>query len=88
MRGSSPAGIKWVVDHGAGVVNRPDSYGTLAGTSRAAPQGAGAVASLLGGGYTPLAAIDRLLRTADPVGCPTASPTRRGRINLAEATAE
>ena len=68
------------------VKGQANSYGALAGTSMAAPQVAGAIALLLGEGYTPLDAIDRLLRTADPVGCPTASPTCRGRINLDKAT--
>ena len=69
------------------IKNKPNSYGSLAGTSMAAPHVAGAVAVLISQGYTPLEAIDRLLRTADPVGCPTASPTCRGRINLEKATA-
>jgi hypothetical protein len=39
-------------------------------------------------GYTPLEAINRLLRTTEPVGCPTASPTCQGRIDLDKATGE
>ena len=67
------------------IKDMPNSYGALAGTSMAAPHVAGAIALLLHQGHTPLGAIDQLLRTADPVGCPTASPTCRGRINVDKA---
>ncbi len=69
------------------VAGQANAYDSLAGTSMSAPQVAGAIALLLRQGSTPLEAIDRLLRSADPVGCPTASPTCRGRINLDTATA-
>lgn len=68
------------------IQGKANSYGSLAGTSMAAPQVAGAIALLLGEGYTPVGAIDRLLQTADPVGCGTASPTCHGRINIDRAT--
>ena len=64
-----------------------NAYESLAGTSMAAPQVSGVLALLLSLGYTPLDAIDRLLRTAEPLGCATASPTCRGRINIDKATA-
>jgi thermitase len=68
------------------IQGKANSYGSLAGTSMAAPQVAGAIALLLAEGYSPLGAIDRLLQTADPVGCGTASPTCHGRINIDKAT--
>ena len=70
------------------IKDKPNSYGSLAGTSMAAPQVTGALALLLTQRYTPLEAIDRLLRTTEPVGCPTTSPTCQGRIDLDEATGE
>ena len=70
------------------IQGKTNSYGSLAGTSMAAPQVAGAIALLLGEGYTPQGAVERLLTTADPVGCGSASPTCHGRINLDHATAK
>ncbi|MGH9042934.1 MAG: S8 family serine peptidase [Acidimicrobiia bacterium] len=68
------------------VKDKSNSYESLAGTSMAAPQVTGAVALLLSEGFTPLEAVQRLLQTADPVGCGSGSPTCRGRINVDRAT--
>lgn len=60
---------------------KSNQYRALAGTSMATPHVAGAVALLLGKGYTPQTAVARLLETADPqvsCGC-------RGRVDLARA---
>jgi hypothetical protein len=54
----------------------------------AAPHVAGAVALLLAQGLSPLAAVDRLLATADKnVSCGESSPTCHGRLDVAAATA-
>jgi len=68
------------------IKDKTNSYASLAGTSMAAPQVTGAVALLLGEGYAPRGAVERLLQTADPVGCASASPTCHGRINVDRAT--
>jgi subtilisin family serine protease len=99
---TSTGGAKWAVvaPGGAGdgkkandvlstlwIKGKPNSYGSLAGTSMAAPQVSGAIALLLAQGHTPEGAIQQLLGTADPVGCGSASRTCHGRINLDKATA-
>jgi subtilisin family serine protease len=54
----------------------------------AAPHVTGAVALLLAQGLSPQAAVQRLLDTADPtVSCGAGSPTCKGRLDVARATA-
>ncbi|HYH48854.1 MAG TPA: S8 family serine peptidase [Acidimicrobiia bacterium] len=68
--------------------DKENQYGYLAGTSMAAPHVTAAVALLLAQGLTPQQAVQRLLDTADPtVACGAESPTCRGRLDVAKATA-
>jgi len=67
---------------------KQNQYGYLAGTSMATPHVTGAVALLLAQGLTPAQAVDRLLTTADSkVSCGSNSPTCKGRLDVARATA-
>ena len=66
--------------------NEKNAYASLAGTSMATPHVVGAVALLLAEGYSPEAAIQRLISTADPLeGC--SGSMCLGRINTAKASA-
>jgi serine protease len=99
---SSPLGnAKWAIVAPGGVGSgRPESdiyssfwesgktnqYKALAGTSMAAPHVTGAVADLIGKGYTPQAAVARLLETANhSVSCGGDSAYCQGRLDLAKA---
>jgi subtilisin family serine protease len=68
--------------------DKQNQYGYLAGTSMAAPHVTGAVALLLAQGLSAQEAVQRLLDTADPtVSCGADSPTCKGRLDVARATA-
>jgi subtilisin family serine protease len=70
------------------VAGQHDQYAYQAGTSMAAPHVAGAVAVLLGDGYTPQQAVDRLLATAKDIGAPGRDATFGvGLLDLGKATA-
>jgi subtilisin family serine protease len=63
-----------------------NQYACLAGTSMAAPHVAGSLAVLLSAGFSPQAAIDRLLSTATDLGPPGRDTTfGYGRIDLGRA---
>ena len=82
--GGAPRGVLstyWNPDLG------PNQYACLAGTSMAAPHVSGALAILLGLGFTPQQAVDRVLQTADPVLGGTATTTGVGRLDLGRAVA-
>jgi len=65
---------------------RTIQYACLAGTSMAAPHVSGALALLLSLGYSPQAAIERLLATAEDLGAPGRDDSfGYGRINVARA---
>jgi subtilisin family serine protease len=70
------------------IKGQKNAYTHLAGTSMAAPHVSGAVALLLAQGYSPAQAVERLLSTADKVGCESTSSTCKGRINIDKATAK
>jgi serine protease len=94
---SAIGNAKWglAAPGGAGAPGGPDenviapslrgSYRAVAGTSAAAPHVAGAIAVLLGMGFTPAAAVQRVLATLDAkvpcgLGC-------QGRLDMAAAVA-
>jgi serine protease len=100
---TSTGGAKWAVAAPGGAADnkkaddifstfwikgQQNAYNYLAGTSMAAPHVTGAVALLLGEGFSQQDAVTRLLDTADKgVGCESNSQTCRGRINVDRATA-
>jgi subtilisin family serine protease len=65
---------------------KSNQYKALAGTSMAAPHVTGALAVLIGKGYTPEGAVARLLVTANhEVSCGGGSDACQGRLDLAKA---
>lgn len=68
-----------------GKMSDPHVYGTLAGTSMAAPHVAGAAAILRGLGLSPQQTVDRLLSTAKNLGSP--STYGAGQLDVAAAVA-
>jgi serine protease len=64
-----------------------NQYACLAGTSMAAPHVSGALAILLGLGFTPQQAVDRLLVSARPVPGSGSTSTGVGRLDLGQAVA-
>jgi subtilisin family serine protease len=67
---------------------RHDEYACLAGTSMAAPHVSGALAILLGAGFSPQRAVERVLGTAKDLGSNGRDTTFGwGRLDLTAATA-
>ena len=99
---SSPLGnAKWAIvapgGAGSGTVEgdiystfwksgQANQYAALAGTSMAAPHVTGAVAALIGRGYSPEGAVAQLLATANHgISCGGGSANCQGRLDLARA---
>jgi subtilisin family serine protease len=64
-----------------------NQYACLSGTSMAAPHVSGALAVLLGAGFTPRQAVERLLSTADPIVGGSPTTTGAGLVDVGRAAA-